>query len=705
MNVENYLKSYKVIKNINHFGFGVKIHARRDGNTNLLIPKLVIESKSPAELTGMKNDQCLVAVNNKYLNKDLKDVKQLVEEIDECYYQDGKIEFLVLDNENWEEIQGNRNFVKNLFEPKINKKDAIIPRLCNVLRKTTVDFYGFDFKTSQFDGSHVIINIHKNSPAHLTGLKEFDHILEVNAESVEGKNHEEVVKLITTNPYNVEFLVVEDYDGYQKAKAIKKLLAKEASLFKEEVKPQKENSKQELKKVAIEEVNKVETRIEEIVIPEPKEQIKIVYTQPEEITPLSTETNPTPNEPSIEVDSQSEFKQCIIVLTKNHPSFGFSVSKGTKPKHHITQVVIGSPADKAGLEKNDVIIEISKKNVRKASTGNVMKMIANAKKQQILNLTVISINGYLWYKDQKKTFSKIKIQRDRMKSLTNVDNGEIKSEMPDRAFSKSLSNLHFESIFNAEKPRASVSNTDISSKNSKSKNQVTGSTKNLHLIVDQIKRSEQKKSRESLNLVPGSSSTPISFYENSPKNTKDNEIEQKWKTFFEYSKPQSATLRSDSFQFQPGAHDAINQIVNRLTKIEAGPRTCDLSFIGSELEFYVAASNTPGIFEINNLSLNSPAYNTGLRNGDFILEVNGVSVENKKIDELIVLIQCHKRGNDFQLLVIDRDGLEMMDKASNAQNLTHIKKLIQFSRERSTNSLRIFHKLRGNGFKDIETRL
>jgi membrane-associated protease RseP (regulator of RpoE activity) len=64
----------------------------------------------------------------------------------------------------------------------------------------------------------MIINIVKNSPAHKAGLIEGDIILEVNGESVENVDRDNVVNKIIKHPKHVELLVVSDYKIYLESK-------------------------------------------------------------------------------------------------------------------------------------------------------------------------------------------------------------------------------------------------------------------------------------------------------------------------------------------------------------------------------------------------------------------------------------------------------------------------------------------------------
>lgn len=96
----------------------------------------------------------------------------------------------------------------------VKDQEEILPRLCRLSRKDSNDQYGFDFKTLKSDGMHVAKNVREGLPAHMAGLKEGDYILEVNGESIDGVEHESVVKKISARPSMVDLLAVNDLNAY-----------------------------------------------------------------------------------------------------------------------------------------------------------------------------------------------------------------------------------------------------------------------------------------------------------------------------------------------------------------------------------------------------------------------------------------------------------------------------------------------------------
>ncbi len=65
-------------------------------------------------------------------------------------------------------------------------------------------------KTSHKQNKHTVIGIQKESPADLAGLIEGDRILEVNGESVEGVDRDEIVSKIVKHSNFVELCVLNE---------------------------------------------------------------------------------------------------------------------------------------------------------------------------------------------------------------------------------------------------------------------------------------------------------------------------------------------------------------------------------------------------------------------------------------------------------------------------------------------------------------
>jgi hypothetical protein len=87
-------------------------------------------------------------------------------------------------------------------------RDQSLTRVCRLIRTTNNELYGFDLKTFPADGRHIAKNIVKDSPAHRAGLMDGDIILEINGDSIDGLDKNQVITLIKMFPKQVELLVI-----------------------------------------------------------------------------------------------------------------------------------------------------------------------------------------------------------------------------------------------------------------------------------------------------------------------------------------------------------------------------------------------------------------------------------------------------------------------------------------------------------------
>lgn len=92
--------------------------------------------------------------------------------------------------------------------------DPSVARLCRLTRQSRADQYGFDFKTLKNEGRHVAHKVRPGLPADKAGLRDGDYILEVNGTNLDGMEHDAVVSKISSNPTQVDLLVVGDYQAF-----------------------------------------------------------------------------------------------------------------------------------------------------------------------------------------------------------------------------------------------------------------------------------------------------------------------------------------------------------------------------------------------------------------------------------------------------------------------------------------------------------
>ncbi len=86
-------------------------------------------------------------------------------------------------------------------------------------------------------------------------------------------------------------------------------------------------------------------------------------------------------------------------------------------------------------------------------------------------------------------------------------------------------------------------------------------------------------------------------------------------------------------------------------ELSAFYESINMGFVGIGVSYF----ESNGVFIINRVFLNSPAYNAGVLSGDIISKVDGVDVKGKTSDEIVKMV----RGTDKTVVSIDfiRDGL------------------------------------------------
>jgi len=88
----------------------------------------------------------------------------------------------------------------------------VLKRLCRLSRNDQNDKYGFTLKG---DGVYVAKNVRDDLPAAVGGLREGDHILEVNGKSIDGIEHGQVrKKILAKGATTVDLSVVNNLNAY-----------------------------------------------------------------------------------------------------------------------------------------------------------------------------------------------------------------------------------------------------------------------------------------------------------------------------------------------------------------------------------------------------------------------------------------------------------------------------------------------------------
>ena len=107
------------------------------------------------------------------------------------------------------------------------------------------------------------------------------------------------------------------------------------------------------------------------------------------------------------ISKPPNFKRSQLKLFHGWTDFGLTLNPMSEPKHSLIRVEFDSPAYKANLRTNDVLVEINKVNIRRLNNGEVQVLLQEATKNGQMDFLAIDYEGYLFYKKQNIRFSKI----------------------------------------------------------------------------------------------------------------------------------------------------------------------------------------------------------------------------------------------------------------------------------------------------------
>lgn len=121
----------------------------------------------------------------------------------------------------------------------------------------------------------------------------------------------------------------------------------------------------------------------------------------ESLKPRSKES---PSSPSIS-SSKAHFKRCFVHFIRDFEGFGFVLNSKVKPKYSIVEIDSSSPAFKANLRADDVIIELNGLNIRHMEFAKVKELLNDSYEKGQVEILAVSKDHYTYYKNKKKNFS------------------------------------------------------------------------------------------------------------------------------------------------------------------------------------------------------------------------------------------------------------------------------------------------------------
>ncbi|XP_022381849.1 Na(+)/H(+) exchange regulatory cofactor NHE-RF3 isoform X2 [Enhydra lutris kenyoni] len=339
------------------YGFFLRIEKDTDGHL-----VRVVEKGSPAEKAGLQDGDRVLRINGVFVDKE--EHMQVVELVRKS---GNSVTLLVLDGNSYEKAMKKQVDLKELGqsqkEPSWNDKKLppvvnegaqtwTQPRLCYLVKEG--NSYGFSLKTVQ---GQVIKDIDSGSPAEEAGLKNNDLLVAVNGQSVESLDHDSVVEMIRKGGDQTSLLVVDkETDNMYRLAHFSPFLYYQS---------------QELPNGSVKEAP--------APMPAPA---------PPEVSSSDTTEEVGDHKP----------KLCWLVKGENGCGFHLNAIQG-QPGSFVKEVQKGSPAELAGLEDEDIIIEVNGVNVVDEPYEKVVERIQSSGKN--VTFLVCGKKAYEYFQAKK----------------------------------------------------------------------------------------------------------------------------------------------------------------------------------------------------------------------------------------------------------------------------------------------------------------
>ncbi|NXK49670.1 NHRF3 protein, partial [Chauna torquata] len=294
-----------------------------------------LSSQGAAAKAGVQNKDRLIEINGKNVENDTH------EEVVEKVKKSGKHVMFLLSNEETDRYYTSQKMVLNKESANL-KLLPLKPRLIELQKGK--NGYGFYLQMEKNTGDHVIKDVDSKSPAAKAGLKNDDILVAVNGERVDALDHESVVGKIKQSEEKTTLLVVD-----KETDAMYKLA--QISPFS-------------------------------------------YYNKVQDPVPAKTEER-------VELHSEQKVnhKPRICKMVKGPTGFGFSLNMArNKPGLFISEVQNHGPADTAGVENNDFLVEVNGVNVMNEPYDKAVARIQSSGDR--LTLLVCSKDAYEYFQDQ-----------------------------------------------------------------------------------------------------------------------------------------------------------------------------------------------------------------------------------------------------------------------------------------------------------------
>lgn len=274
------------------------------------------------------------------------------------------------------------------------------PRLCHLVKWPDFQGYGFNLHAERGKAGQFIGKVDEGSPAEAAGLKEGDRIVEINGTNIGNENHQQVVGRIKSLGDEVKLLVVDpETDKYYKdikqivrsdlpevveLSAVRDRVPEDSAETEANHEPHEDRDSSPEREPSPEPEREPSPEPEREPTPEPPREPS---PEPEREPSPEPETNKENEEPeptvisvnsvtNTEPDSKYVPRLCHIVKWPDFQGYGFNLhAERDRPGQFIGTIDDGSPAQAAGLQEGDRIIEVNGANIESESHKQVIEKV------------------------------------------------------------------------------------------------------------------------------------------------------------------------------------------------------------------------------------------------------------------------------------------------------------------------------------------
>lgn len=390
-------------------------------------------------------------------------------------------------------------------------------------------------------------------------------------------------------------------------------------------------------------------------------------------------------------------RYCRLTTEQNQP-FGFEYYPKDN-KHFVRNIKRNSPAERAGLNENDRLVEIDYENVENRSREDVIQLIRTATRNGILRLFVSPHD--------------IKVLSQRSsKSMTSLNdsrhyNGSAQSRYQDGSLSSRDRSIprHYSSQTNRSRPNLSNVPYAYSSEPSAPLARrcvlqydssfrgcgfrMMESDKYDTPIVTEVKPNSPAKRS---GLTEGDHIIYIDTYNVQNLHTFNHVTNLIQQQFEQNGQVTLVTLTGPAYHVlkrRGGYLDPLFFDYQSRSSEQLNPRFYQLQLSMYDLDFGFTVQYH-NYFSIKTIDEPSPAYSAGLRKDDIIIEINGRITKQLSIHQINDIMEMSKREGRLDLLVIDLNGYQYSMK--HAIPLNSLLPLVQvFEQQRITPNQRLQH--------------